>query len=67
MTLMPKLYQKTEGGRVRIRTQVGNLSATPYGSPWNNVAGFHDQMLPDNRSGEYTVYEGSDLYALENY
>lgn len=66
-TLMPDLYYMEEGKKKRIRTQVGNLSATPYGSPWNNVAGFHDQMLPDNRSDEYTVYEGSDLYALENY
>jgi phage terminase large subunit-like protein len=66
-TLMPDLYYMEEGVKKRIVTSVGNMSAVPYGSEWNNVAGFHDQMLPDTRNGEYTVYEGSELYALENY
>jgi hypothetical protein len=64
---MPDLYVKEDGIEKRIRTEVGHLHSVPYGSPWNNVAGFHDEMLPDNRAGEYTVYEGTSLYALENY
>lgn len=67
MTLMPDLYYMEDGIQKRIRTEAGGLHSIPYGSPWNNRAGFHDQMLPDNRNSDYTVYEGSDLYALENY
>lgn len=66
-TLMPDLYYMEEGVKKRIRTSVGHLNAVPYGNEWNNRAGFHDQMLPDNSASDYTVYEGSDLYALENY
>ena len=67
MTLMPDLYIKENGIERRVRTSVGNLHAVPYGNDWNNKAGFHDQMLPDNRWGEYTVYEGTEIHALENY
>lgn len=67
MTLMPDLYVKEDGIERRIHRTAGDLRSVDYGSPWNNKAGFHDEMLPDNRSGEYTVYEGSEVYALENY
>ena len=66
-TLMPDLYYMEEGIKKRIVTQVGHHTAVPYGNEWNNVAGFHDQMLPETRNGEYTVYEGSEIFALENY
>lgn len=66
-TLMPDLYQKVNGIQKRITTSVGHLHAVPYAAPWNNRAGYFDEPLPDNRAGEYTVYEGSDIYALENF
>ena len=64
-TLMPDLYVKMEGKEVRIRREIGNMRAA---QPLVPVALRTDVMgnVPDS-VGNYRVYEGSDLYALENY
>lgn len=62
-TLMQDLYHAKTKEELPIQNLLG---AVQYGTPWNNVAGFHDEMLPDVKN-DYTVYEGTDLYALENY
>jgi hypothetical protein len=62
-TLMQDLYHAKTKEELPIQNLLG---AVQYGTPWNNVAGYHDDMLPDVKN-DYTVYEGTDLYALENY
>lgn len=64
-TMMPDLYIPGTKEIKRPVTSVGGLSAVPLSTPWNSYAGANNEMLPDTR-GDYTVYEGTDLYALEN-
>lgn len=64
-TLMPDLYIPDAKGEKKVRTQVGMHHATPYASPWNSYAGANGELLPQG-TNDYTVYEGTDLYALEN-
>jgi phage terminase large subunit-like protein len=63
-TLMPDLYMPDTKIVKKPITTAGGLSAVPNATPWNSYAGARHEMLPDTR-GDYTVYEGSDLYALE--
>lgn len=66
-TLMPDLYVMDGKEEKRIRTNAGGLSAAMGSDPWNTRAGVFDTPLPDNRISDYTIYEGSDMFALENY
>ena len=62
-TFMPDLYIREGEIERKIRTKVGHMSATPA---FNPVALSTDVPLPD-KVGDYIVYQGSDLYALEEY
>jgi len=64
-TLMPDLYIPKTNEIKKPVTSVGMHSATPYATPWNSYSGANGELLPEG-SGNYTVYEGTDLYALEN-
>jgi phage terminase large subunit-like protein len=64
-TMMPDLYIPGTKEIRRPITSIGGLSAVPFATPWNSYAGANNEMLPDTH-GDYTVYEGTDLYALEN-
>ena len=64
-TFMPELYVTVAGVEQRIRTSVGHMwAAQPVGHI--PMASANDVPLPDKAS-DYIVYEGSDLYSLENY
>ena len=64
-TLMPDLYFKPEQEKKKPITSVGMEHAVPYATPWNSYAGANGELLPTG-GDDYTVYEGTDLYALEN-
>lgn len=65
-TLQPNLYIKDGDAEVRVRREAGGLVAVEGVTPWNQKIGQFDDGLIHNYNSDYTIYEGSGMYGIDN-